>query len=232
MSAIPASQRQRLVVDDLHLRYGRTEVLRGVSLELPDGVTALLGRNGAGKTSLIRCIAGVTQWQRGGIWVEGVDAGRDPVAARRRVGYVPERGGLPPEARVDRFLLYAAAAKGISRRLRSDEVERVVMEAGLDAHADRVVGNLSKGFRQRVVLAQALLGEPGVLVLDEPTSGLDDETLEHLYGFVGAYGAAHAVLLATHVQADVNAVCARSIVMRDGLMANGLGAPETGGAAP
>jgi ABC-2 type transport system ATP-binding protein len=208
----------RLVVSGLEQRYGRRVALRGVSCELTDGVTGLLGPNGAGKSSLMKCIAGVQRWHRGRIVVDGIDAGQHPTLVRARVGYVPERAGFLSEMRVDQLLRFATEAKGIPRARRTAEIDRVLADTGLESSRGRVSGNLSKGYRQRLGLAQALLGEPALLVLDEPTSGLDPNSLTHLYEFIANYGRSHAVLMSTHVLADVRAVCDRVVVLTQGIV--------------
>lgn len=212
----------RLRVEALEQAYGRRPALRGVSLSLGNGVTGLLGPNGAGKSSLMKCVAGILRWRSGTIEIDGVDAGLHPARVRRLVGYVPERAGFLSEMRVEQLLRFAAEAKGLPRSHRRDAVDQVIELAGLGEARRRIAGNLSKGYRQRVGIAQALLGEPSLLILDEPTSGLDPTSLAELYEFLVSYGENHAVLISTHVLADVRAVCARVVVIGDGrILADG-----------
>jgi ABC-2 type transport system ATP-binding protein len=220
-----------LRIAGLDLRYGRRQVLRDLSLDVGVGVTGLLGPNGAGKSSLMRCVAGITPWDQGEIVVDGVDSRRHPTRSRRRIGFVPERAGFFSELRVDRCLRFAAAAAGLSRAEQSSAVERVVDDFDLGPVRTRVVGNLSKGYRQRVGLAQAVIAEPPLLLLDEASSGLDPLVLEDLYAMIQGYGRAHAVLLSTHVLADVEAVCDRVVVLDDGLVLGGWEL-QAGGPAP
>ncbi|HEY3238333.1 MAG TPA: ABC transporter ATP-binding protein, partial [Acidimicrobiia bacterium] len=162
----------RLVVEGLRKSYGGTPALRGVSFETGEGVTGLLGPNGAGKTTLMRCVVGISGWDAGRVLVNGVDAEPHARAARRMVGFMPERVSFPSEMRVEPYLRFVAAAKGIPRPGREAAVSVALTRAGLLGSRSRILANLSKGYRQRVGLAQALLGEPPVVILDEPTAGL------------------------------------------------------------
>jgi ABC-2 type transport system ATP-binding protein len=178
-------------------------------------VAALLGPNGSGKSTLMRCLIGFFSPTGGRVRVGGVDVGERPVAARREVGYLPEQVTLYPELGVRRYLRFVAGMKGLEGRSARRAVDAVIAGCGLEAVAHRLTGTLSKGFRQRVGLAQALLGDPRVLVLDEPTVGLDPvqtvEMRELLRGLAG-----RTVLLSTHVLAEASALCTRIVIMSAG----------------
>lgn len=200
----------------LSVAYGRRQAVDDVTLSFGRGVTGILGPNGAGKSSLMRTIVGLQHPATGRVRVAGVDAREHPRRTRARIGYVPERSGMPPEMTVLQFLRHASEAKAIARGERATEVQRVMTSLAIADIGDRFVGNLSKGYRQRLALAQALIGDPPVLILDEPTSGVDPTTVAELYELIDAYGQAKTVLVSSHVMADVRAVCERVVVMGGG----------------
>jgi ABC-2 type transport system ATP-binding protein len=222
----------RLIVRALEKTYGNRKALAGVSFELGDGMCGLLGPNGAGKSTLMRCLAGVCQWDQGEVTVDGLDAERHPGRVRRKVGFMPERLSFPPEMRTEAYLSYVAACKGIPRRARPVAVELALERAGLGAARGRVLGNLSKGYRQRVGLAQALLDDPPVVVLDEPAAGVDPLNLLEIRTVLSEYAASHVVLLSTHTLSEARLACDRLVVLGAGSVVYDGPARELGGAAP
>jgi ABC-2 type transport system ATP-binding protein len=190
-------------VDDVSFAVGRGEV------------AALLGPNGSGKSTLMRCLIGFFSPTAGRVRVGGIDVGDRPVAARREVGYLPEQVTLYPELSVRRYLGFVAGMKGLDARATRAAVAQAIARCGLETMADRLTGKLSKGYRQRVGLAQALLGDPAVLVLDEPTVGLDPvqtvEMRELLRTLDGC-----TLLFSTHVLAEAAALCTRIVIMAGG----------------
>ncbi len=191
----------RCIVRDLSLRLRRGEVV------------GLLGPNGAGKSTTLRLLAGVLVPEGGRITVQGRVLDR---AARRHIGYLPEEPPLYPELTVDEQLLLAARLAEIPRRACRAAIARVKARCALDTMGRRLVGRLSKGYRQRVGLAQALLGDPPILLLDEPTVGLDPVQLREVRELVHGLRADHAVLLSTHVLPEAQAVCDRVLILVDG----------------
>jgi gliding motility-associated transport system ATP-binding protein len=190
-------------VDDVSFTVGRGEV------------AALLGPNGSGKSTLMRCLIGFFSPTAGTVRVGGVDVAERPVVARREVGYLPEQVMLYPELSVRRYLRFVAGMKGLDARAARRAVDQAIARCGLAAMAHRLTGKLSKGYRQRVGLAQALLGEPAVLVLDEPTVGLDPvQTVEMRDLLRGLDGC--TVLLSTHILAEAAALCTRIVILADG----------------
>ncbi|MCW5892495.1 MAG: ABC transporter ATP-binding protein [bacterium] len=190
-------------MDDVSFSVGRGEV------------AALLGPNGSGKSTLMRCLIGYFSPTSGRVRVGGVEVGAGPVSERRRVGYLPEQVMLYPDLTVRRYLAFVAEVKGLDARARRRAVGEALERCGLVAMADRLTGKLSKGYRQRVGLAQALLGDPDVLVLDEPTVGLDPVQAVEMRGLVRAL-ADRTVLLSTHILSEASALCSKIVILSKG----------------
>jgi ABC-2 type transport system ATP-binding protein len=207
-----------LVVEDLQKSYGSRQAVAGVSFQLGDGVTALLGSNGAGKSTIMRCIVGIQNWNSGIIEVDGIDLRSNPRRARERIGYMPERVAFPVEMRVRPYLEYVARMKGLPRRERPDAIALALARVDLGKVSNRLISNLSKGYRQRVGLAQALIGDPPVLVLDEPTAGLDPLSVWDVRDVLWEYGRNHLILLSTHVLPEARVLCQRVIVISAGTL--------------
>jgi ABC-2 type transport system ATP-binding protein len=206
-------------IDDIHKRFGRTTALRGVTFDASAGITGLLGPNGAGKTTLLRMMATVLAPDSGRLRLLGWDphAADERLAIRRRLGYMPQEPGFHRSFTAFEFVDYVAILKEMTdRRARHDEVRRVLDAVGLEAVSGRKIKALSGGMRRRVALAQALLGDPDLLVLDEPTAGLDPEQRLRFRELVSDRTADRTVMLSTHQTEDVAALCQRVIVMLDG----------------
>jgi ABC-2 type transport system ATP-binding protein len=200
-------------------RYGSTPAVEGVSLALGRGVTGLLGPNGAGKTTLLRMIATVLAPDDGTVRVLGEDPGRAEgrLSIRRRLGYFPQEPGYYANLTAFAFVDYIAILKETTdRRERHNDVSRVLNQVGLGNVMHKRIKALSGGMRRRVILAQALLGQPDLLVLDEPASGLDPEQRLRFRETVSAVAEHHTVLLSTHQTDDVSALCQRVVVMDRG----------------
>ena len=206
-----------LTVEQISKRYGHRTALREVYFTAETGeIIALLGRNGAGKTTLMNILTGYIAMTSGRAFIGGYDVLRDPLAARRLVGYLPELPPLYPEMTVRECLAYCAALKGLPRGERRKEMDRVISLTALEAYAGRLSGRLSKGYRQRVGLAQALLGRPPLLILDEPGSGLDPVQLAQMRDVIRNVGRESTVLLSSHLLSEVTNVCARALVLDAG----------------
>ena len=208
-----------VAVQHLSHSYGRTPVLSDVSFALEPGVTGLLGPNGAGKTTLIRMLATVLAPDRGTVRLLGVtpQSADDRLAIRRQLGYLPQEPGFYRQFTAFEFVDYIAILKEMTdRRARHDEVRRVLDRVGLADVAQRKIRKLSGGMRRRVALAQALLGDPELLILDEPTAGLDPEQRLRFREIVSSCVGRQTVVLSTHQTEDVAALCERVIVLDGG----------------
>jgi ABC-2 type transport system ATP-binding protein len=214
-----AAMETLLSVRGLTRRYGRTAALRGLDFSMPSAeVLGLLGPNGAGKTTCLRILAGNLAPSSGRVLVAGHDLARDPMQARRRIGYLPERPPIHPEMRVDEFLDYCARLRRIPPRGAARAVARCKRECGLDGVGRRLLGKLSKGYRQRAGLAAALIHEPELIILDEPTDGLDPVQIREVRSLIRELGSRAAVIVSSHALSEVQASCRRVIVLHEGAM--------------
>jgi ABC-2 type transport system ATP-binding protein len=213
MSSAAAS----IVLDSVSKRYGSRTIIRDVSFTVGQGeIVGFLGPNGAGKTTTMRMLAGFTAPTTGRVIVAGYDMARDNVEAARRIGYLPERPPLYDALGVRAYLRFVARVKGVRRAALASELERVVTACHLEAVVHHEIYKLSKGYRQRLGLAQALLGAPEVLLLDEPTAGLDPGQIQETRELIRTFGQRHAVLLSTHILAEVTLICHRVAIINHG----------------
>ena len=204
-------------VDHLVRRYGSHTVLDDISLEVQRGeVVGLLGPNGAGKTTTMRVLSGFLPPTSGEVLIGGYDVVTRSLDARRRIGYLPENAPLYPELRVLEYLADRARLKGLHGRRRRRGVQKVLSLCGLEDVRKRIIGQLSKGYRQRVGLADSLIGDPELLILDEPSLGLDPNQRRDLRDLIRRLGADHTVLLSSHLLTEVEAICDRTIIIHEG----------------
>lgn len=207
----------RLEVSGLTKRYGNgTEVLRGVSLDLGPGAFCLLGKNGAGKSTLLRILATVDRATAGTVYFNGADAVRSPAVLRRSLGYLPQDAGVYPNLSAVEFLLYVAALKGVGVRRAVRQIGELVERFGLGDVRARPLGACSGGMRQRVGIAQALLGDPALLVFDEPTVGLDAQRRAVFLQLVADAARERIVIVSTHLAGDVEAIAGRTGTLAGG----------------
>jgi ABC-2 type transport system ATP-binding protein len=208
-----------LEVRGLTRRYGRKQALRGVEFALSAGeVLGLLGPNGAGKSTCLAMLAGVLAPSAGQVIIGGADMARAPQRAKRRVGYLPEQPPLYPEMRVEEFLHHCARLRRIPPGAIARAVARGLRLCGLAEVRRRLLGKLSKGYRQRAGLAAALIHEPDLVILDEPTDGLDPVQIREMRALVAELGQRCAVIVSSHALAEVQASCRRVIVLHEGRM--------------
>ena len=206
-------------LEGVEKRFGRTRAVAGVTLDAGSGITGLLGPNGAGKTTLMRMVATVLAPDEGRVTLLGYDPARSDgrLAVRRRLGYMPQEPGFHRNFTAFEFVDYVAILKEmVDRRRRHEEVRRVLEAVGLEAVMQRKIKRLSGGMRRRVALAQALLGDPELVVLDEPTAGLDPELRLRFRELISRDGDGRIVLLSTHQTEDVAALCRRVVVLDQG----------------
>lgn len=222
MSGQTNSAPDAIAVKHVSKRYGDFLAVDDVSFSLAPGeVVGFLGPNGAGKTTTMRMLTGFLPPTDGSISIAGHDTFTDSKAARRAVGYLPETPPLYPEMTVRGYLRFVAAIRDVPRSRRRAAVDSAVERCGLGEVRGRVVGALSKGFRQRVGIAQAIIADPPVLVLDEPTVGLDPIQVREIRGLIaglasGEGKARQTVILSTHILQEVEAICQRVILMHRG----------------
>ena len=206
-------------VQNLSKRYRDRVAVDALSFSLDEGqVLGFLGPNGAGKSTTMKMLTGFLPPSEGTAKVAGFDVFEHPMEVRRRIGYLPETPPLYPEMTVRAYLTFVATLKGVPRKGLEAEVERCAEAVGIARESNRVIGNLSKGFKQRVGIAQALLGSPPVLILDEPTEGLDPRQRTELRGLVKSLGQKHTVILSTHLLHEVAATCDRVLIIDQGKM--------------
>ncbi len=204
-------------VHDLHKTYGSHVALRGISFEIDPGeVVGFLGPNGAGKTTAMRILTGYLSSTAGHASIEGHDVLTSPIEARKRIGYLPENAPIYLDMQVHGFLDYIGRIRGLGRAERARGIDRVALQCGIADRLGQQVGQLSKGYRQRVGLAQALIHEPSILILDEPTTGLDPNQIVEIRNLIREIGRHKTVLLSTHILSEVQATCDRVIIVNHG----------------
>jgi ABC-2 type transport system ATP-binding protein len=208
-------------VKGLSKRYGDLVAVRDVSFEVEKGeVIGFLGPNGAGKTTTMRVLTSFLSPSAGSVEVAGHDVSENPGGVRRATGYLPELPPLYPEMRVADYLRYTASLNDVPRRERKAKVARVLASCGLEDVERRVIGTLSKGYRQRVGLAQAIVHEPEVLIFDEPTSGLDPVQILEIRQLLRQLSEqeGRTIILSTHILAEVEAICDRVLIIAYGAL--------------
>ncbi len=197
--------------------YGPFQALHGVSFQLQRGeVVGFLGPNGAGKSTTMKILTGYVAPSGGTATIAGCDLRADPLGCRRAIGYLPEELPLYLDMTVSGYLDHVARLKGVSAAIRRREVVAAIDAAWLGENADRHLRKLSKGNRQRVGVAQALIGSPPILILDEPTSGLDPSQVAHFRELLKRLAERHTILLSTHILSEVEATCSRVVVVHSG----------------
>jgi ABC-2 type transport system ATP-binding protein len=204
-------------VENLTKRYAAKTAIDGVSFQVEKGeILGFLGPNGAGKTTTMRMITGYMPVSGGTIKVDGYDVADQPLEVRRRIGYLPENPPLYMDMKVLGYLQFVAKLKGVTSAALSDEVHRVMETVNITDVKDRVIAKLSKGYKQRVGIAQAMLNDPPVLILDEPTIGLDPKQIHEVRDLVKGLAGNHTVVLSTHILPEVEQTCHRVIIIDHG----------------
>lgn len=207
-------------VSHLTKQYGNHLAVDDVSFTVADGqICGLLGPNGAGKSTIMNIITGYLSATSGQVTVAGHPLPEEADAAKACVGYLPEQPPLYPEMTVQEYLTFAAELKGVKKAERKEQVCRAARRTGLEAVLPRLIRSLSKGYKQRVGIAQALLGSPRLIILDEPTVGLDPAQVIEIRKLIRELGRAHTVILSSHILSEVQAVCQQILILSKGHLA-------------
>jgi ABC-2 type transport system ATP-binding protein len=210
------------VIEVSHLtkQYGNHLAVDDVSFAVADGqICGLLGPNGAGKSTIMNILTGYLSATSGQVTVAGHPLPEEADAAKACVGYLPEQPPLYPEMTVQEYLTFAAELKGVKKAERKEQVCRAARRTGLEAVLPRLIRSLSKGYKQRVGIAQALLGSPRLIILDEPTVGLDPAQVIEIRKLIRELGRAHTVILSSHILSEVQAVCQQILILSKGHLA-------------
>jgi ABC-2 type transport system ATP-binding protein len=203
-------------IKNLTKKYGEQTVLNNITFEIGEGeVVGFLGPNGAGKTTTMKILAGALSYTNGLVKICGVEVSENPLLTKSFVGYLPEQNPLYQDMYVKEYLLFVAETYGLGKE-KHERVNELIDQVGLRPEFQKKIGQLSKGFRQRVGLAQALIPNPKVLILDEPTTGLDPNQLEEIRSLIREIGKDKTVLLSTHIMQEIKAICNRVIVINNG----------------
>ena len=198
-------------------RFGPNVAVADLSLKLAQGeILGLLGPNGAGKSTTMKMLTGNLAPSEGEVFIKGQSLRDDTVLAKRQLGYLPEQPPVYPELTVDEYLRYCAGLHGVASKDRAAAVESAKRDCGLSDVGRRVIGNLSKGYQQRVGLAQAIIHRPPVIVLDEPTVGLDPIQIREIRTLIRELGRNHSVILSSHILPEIQAVCGRVMIVNRG----------------
>ena len=207
-------------VSHLTKQYGNHLAVDDVSFTVADGqICGLLGPNGAGKSTIMNILTGYLSATSGQVTVAGHPLPEEADAAKACVGYLPEQPPLYPEMTVQEYLTFAAELKGVKKAERREQVCRAARRTGLEAVLPRLIRSLSKGYKQRVGIAQALLGSPRLIILDEPTVGLDPAQVIEIRKLIRELGRAHTVILSSHILSEVQAVCQQILILSKGHLA-------------
>lgn len=203
--------------NNLHRYYGETIAVDNVSIELHQGeILALLGPNGAGKSSCLQMLCGVLAPSEGEIVINGVDLLDNPNIAKKNIGYLPDKPPLYPELTVDEYLTYAAQLRRVKNSQIKTLLNQAIQRCGLEGYNNKLISNLSKGYQQRVGIAQAIIHQPEIIILDEPTVGLDPIQMLEIRKLILELGEQHGIILSTHILPEVQAVCNRVQMIHHG----------------
>ena len=199
--------------------YGKKQAVSDVSLTMEEGhIYGFLGSNGAGKSTIMNIMTGFIAASSGDVTINGYDIYKNAIKAKALIGYLPEIPPLYPDMTVYEYLVFVSDLKGIKRAERDSEIDRVAALATLDDVGDRLIKNLSKGYKQRVGLAQALLGNPPIIILDEPTVGLDPVQIIEIRNIINSLKKDHTVILSSHILSEIEEVCDHVFIIADGVI--------------
>jgi len=204
-------------VRGLYKAYGLNLAVRGVSFQANKGeIVGLVGRNGAGKSTTMNIISGYISSDEGNVWINGHDILKEPLEAKRHLGYMPEFPPLYTEMTVYQYLTFVCKLMGVAKGQIKSHLKGILDQVGLEHVKDRLIGNLSKGYRQRVGIAKALCGDPENIILDEPTSGLDPQQIVEIRKVIHALGKDHTVIISSHILKELADICTRLVILDRG----------------
>lgn len=210
-------------INNLTKYFGETRAVDGISLEIPEGlILGILGPNGAGKTTTLRMLTGFLSPTSGSVVVNGIDTGKNALGVKKLIGYLPESSPIYTEMLVYDYLEFIADIRGISQKLIPARLQELSDLCGIREVMHKSVATLSKGYKQRVGLALALMNDPDILILDEPTSGLDPNQIAEIRGIIKEIGKRKTIIFSTHILSEAEATCDRVVIMNNGkLVADG-----------
>ena len=204
-------------VKNITKKYGSFTAVDNISFKIEEGeIIGLLGPNGAGKSTTMNMITGYIEPTEGEIKVEGYDISKKPKKAKAQIGYMPEGVPLYSDLTVKEFVTYMAELKKVDRKTRKEKVEKIIEQTGLKDVEKKLTRNLSRGYKQRVSMAGALVGEPKILILDEPTVGLDPKQITEIRALIKELGKTHTVILSSHILSEVSQICNKVIIINKG----------------
>ena len=198
-------------------KYGKAVAVEDITFSINDGeIVGLLGPNGAGKSTTMNILTGYIEQTSGEVTIEGYNTLKKPKKAKMQIGYMPEGVPLYPELTVKEFVTYMAELKQVDRKVRKEKVEKVIEQTGLKDVENKLTRNLSRGYKQRVSMAGALVGEPKILILDEPTVGLDPKQITEIRSLIKELGKTHTIILSSHILSEVSQICNKVIIINKG----------------
>ena len=204
-------------VKNVTKKYGKAVAVEDISFSINDGeIVGLLGPNGAGKSTTMNILTGYIEQTSGEVAIEGYNTLKKPKKAKKQIGYMPEGVPLYTDLTVKEFVTYMAELKQVDRKVRKEKVEKVIEQTGLKEVENKLTKNLSRGYKQRVSMAGALVGEPKILILDEPTVGLDPKQITEIRNLIKELGKTHTVILSSHILSEVSQVCNKVIIINKG----------------
>ena len=215
-----------LEIKDLYVNYGAVHALNGISMTVKDGeIVSLIGANGAGKTTTMNILTGYLSSTSGRAMIDGMDILEHPMEVKKKIGFLPEQPPLYMSETPLEYLAFVGEAKGLRGAELTAQIADAVERTGIDSVKNRIISTLSKGYRQRVGIAQALLGAPQLIILDEPTVGLDPAQVIEIRRLIRELGKSHTVILSSHILSEVQAVCSQVLILSKGHLV-AVGAPE------
>ena len=204
-------------VKNVTKKYGKFEAIKNISFEIKDGeIVGLLGPNGAGKSTTMNMITGYIEQTEGEIIINGFDTLKKPMKAKEQIGYMPEGVPLYADLTVKEFINYMAGLKKVDKKQKREKIEKIIKDMSLTGVQNKLIKNLSRGYKQRVSMAGALIGEPKILVLDEPTVGLDPKQITEIRKIIKDLGKTHTVILSSHILSEVSQICEKVIIINNG----------------